>query len=316
MKRLDGELAGTVAAVVDEGTFEAAARRLGLTTSAVSQRVKLLEAHLGRVLLVRSRPVRPTEAGEAILRLARQISLVEHDAATALGLSQDDLGGASTISLAVDADSIATWLLDPLTRSVTEHGIALELLRADPAETPRLLESGRVMAAVTSDTATVPGCVVSWLGNLRYTAVASESFIARWFASGVTAASAAHAPYISFDRLDGLQTEWLESMGVSRHTGRRHYIPSAHDLLRAVELDLGWAMAPTLQVVEPLAMGRIVELSPRPSHVPLHWQQWNLRSPVLDAMRASVESRAAEALEQPKRHGSPESSPNQRGARG
>ena len=37
--------------VLQEGGFERAARRLSLTQSAVSQRVKLLEAELGQVLL-------------------------------------------------------------------------------------------------------------------------------------------------------------------------------------------------------------------------------------------------------------------------
>jgi hypothetical protein len=61
-------LAETLAAVVDEGSLDAAAQRLHITPSAVSQRVKALEEQLGRVLLVRSRPVRTTPAGEAVVR--------------------------------------------------------------------------------------------------------------------------------------------------------------------------------------------------------------------------------------------------------
>ena len=57
------DLARTLAAVVDAGTFDAAAAELNLTPSAISQRVKQLEHRLGRVLVVRSKPVRVTEAG-------------------------------------------------------------------------------------------------------------------------------------------------------------------------------------------------------------------------------------------------------------
>ena len=64
--RISVELAETVAAVVDEGTLDAAARRLHITPSAVSQRIKALEDQLGRVVLVRSKPARLTEAGTAI----------------------------------------------------------------------------------------------------------------------------------------------------------------------------------------------------------------------------------------------------------
>src|SRR5690606_41429038 len=63
--KIDAQLAATVAAVVDEGGFDAAARRLHITPSAVSQRIKAVEQQLGRVVVVRSRPVRATEAGPA-----------------------------------------------------------------------------------------------------------------------------------------------------------------------------------------------------------------------------------------------------------
>ena len=56
------DLARTLAVVIDEGSLDAAARRLHLTPSAVSQRVKSLEQQLGRVLLVRSKPARRDES--------------------------------------------------------------------------------------------------------------------------------------------------------------------------------------------------------------------------------------------------------------
>ena len=113
--KIDPELAATLAAVADEGTFDAASRALGVTPSAVSQRLKSLEEQLGRVLVVRAKPARLTEAGESVVRLARQIALLEHDALTALGL--DDVNAPRTrIPLAVNADSMATWFLSPLAR--------------------------------------------------------------------------------------------------------------------------------------------------------------------------------------------------------
>ncbi len=118
MMRIPHELAETVAAVVDEGTLDAAARRLHITPSAVSQRIKTLEEQLGRVVLVRSKPARLTAAGTAVVRMARQIALLEHDTLAELG---DDTGEGSrtTVPLAVNADSLATWFLKPLARLET-----------------------------------------------------------------------------------------------------------------------------------------------------------------------------------------------------
>ena len=67
-------------AAVDAGTLDGAARALHVTPSAVSQRLKALEQAAGHVLLVRSRPVRVTEPGRALLRLAREVDLLAADA--------------------------------------------------------------------------------------------------------------------------------------------------------------------------------------------------------------------------------------------
>src|SRR4051812_38426237 len=113
MMRIPPELADTLAVVVDEGTLDAAARRLHITPSAVSQRIKTLEQQLGRVLLVRSKPARLTEAGTAVVRMARQMALLEHDALTQLGGDGEE-GARTPVPLAVNADSLATWFLEPL----------------------------------------------------------------------------------------------------------------------------------------------------------------------------------------------------------
>ena len=56
-------------AVADTGAFEAAARRLAVSTSAVSQRIRALESALGRVLVRRGSPSTPTPDGEVVKAL-------------------------------------------------------------------------------------------------------------------------------------------------------------------------------------------------------------------------------------------------------
>src|SRR5215218_10511779 len=95
-------------ATVRGGTLEAAARFLHVTPSAISQRLRALEVVTGRILLVRTKPVRVTESGMAVLRLARQVDLLTADVARELG---DDPGGrVPTLPIAVNADSMATWV--------------------------------------------------------------------------------------------------------------------------------------------------------------------------------------------------------------
>jgi LysR family transcriptional regulator, chromosome initiation inhibitor len=292
--RIDSSLAETLSVVVEEGTMDAAARRLHVTASAVSQRLKSLEEQLGRVLLVRSKPVRATEAGAAIVRLARQLSLLEQDALTALGVDVD--APRISVPLAVNADSLATWFLAPLARLARRHPIAFDLHRDDQDFTAGLLESGTVMAAVTSRSAPVAGCRVTPLGTMRYEAVATPAFVAEWLADGVSAATLAHAPLVDFDRRDDLQSEWLAARGADPAVPPRHYVPASHDFARAVRLGFGWGLLPRLQSDDALASGELVLLGGQPIDVELYWQQWNLRSELLDAVAAEVVAEARTAL--------------------
>lgn len=307
--RIDAQLAATVAAVIDEGSFDAAARRLHITPSAVSQRIKAVEQQLGRVVVVRARPVRATEAGEALVRLARQVELLEHDAVAAFGLGDAGLGDASLgdagdaaagaagpvrrirIPLAVNADSMATWFLPPLARIARRHPIDVDLHRDDQNYTARLLESGEVMAAVTSEAEPVGGSAVTALGVLEYRPMATPAYLERWFPGGMTADALQVAPFVDFDRRDTLQHDWLRGRGVEPWSVPRHYVPASHDFSQAVRLGLGWGLIPA-----PQASDDLVDLGGPPTRVALYWQQWNLRSPLLDAIAAEVAAEARRVL--------------------
>lgn len=295
MASIAPELATTVAAVVDAGSLDAAARALKITPSAVSQRLKTLEQQLGRVLIVRGRPSTATPSGEAVVRMARQIALLEHDALADLGLA--DAGARASIPLAVNADSMATWFLAPLARLSAAHDIDFDLHRDDQSFTARLLESGEVMAAVTSEAVPVTGCTVAPLGVLTYVAVATPGFTQRWFADGVTEAALRRAPFVDFDRRDALQHRWLRSRGVEADVAPRHYVPASHDFAQAVTLGMGWGMLPGSQLADALASGAVIPLGGDSIRVPLYWQQWNLRSALLEAIAAEIAREAAKVLE-------------------
>ncbi|BBA95835.1 putative LysR family transcriptional regulator [Actinacidiphila reveromycinica] len=304
----------TLLAAVDEGTFEAAAEALHVTPSAVSQRVKALEQRTGRVLLLRTKPVRPTPSGEVVIRFGRQLARLELDAGAELGLG--DALGPATLPIAVNADSLATWFLPALAEAAADRDVLFDLHRDDEDHTAALLRQGRVMAAVTSSPHAVQGCSVRALGRMRYRAMAAPRFVARWLAGRPLREALPDAPAIVFDRKDELQDRFLRGLAPRRAraaTRARHCMPSSEAFLDAVAAGLGWGMIPDMQAGPHLAAGTLVELAARrPVDVPLYWQQWKLDSPDLAAVAEAVYGAAARELAPPV----PEPPPARRGGRG
>ena len=294
-----------LSAAVSEGTLEAAARALQVTPSAVSQRLRALEVATGRVLLVRSRPVRVTESGEVLLRLARQVELLARDTAAELGGGADQQEQVTTLPIAVNADSLSTWVLPALASAAGRT--CFDLHRDDEQHTAALLRSGAVVAAITTAPVAVPGCSVTALGAVRYRPTASAAFARRWFPEGPTPAALAAAPVVVFDRKDDLQHRYLRGRLPEGAQPPTHFVPSSADFLGAVRLGLGWGMLPDLQTRgggperDATHLVELVDLDPAgTTDVALHWQQWKLRSPSLDRVAAAVVAAAREHLLQPR----------------
>ncbi|WP_370358823.1 LysR family transcriptional regulator ArgP [Catenulispora sp. MAP12-49] len=286
----------TLLVAVDAGTFEAAARILHVTPSAVSQRIKALEQRTGRVLLVRSKPLRPTESGVAVVRFARQLAWLEDNARAELGLT----GADQTLSIAVNSDSLSTWFPEVTARFGPDSGVCFDLHREDQDYTDELLRAGLVMAAVSSSPKPVQGCVVRPLARMRYRAVATRGFIRRWLPDGVdapdTAAALAAAPVVIFNRKDDLQDAFLRGLGTTA-SGPRQYMPATDAFLYAVESGLGWGLIPDVQAKQ-FGQVELVELTPgRPVDVPLYWQQWKLAPPMLTEVGDVAAEVAARRLE-------------------
>lgn len=318
----------TLRTIVDEGTFEAAARRLHVTQSAVSQRIKQLERAAGQVLLRRTTPVTTTEAGDVLLRHARQVDLLTSDALARLGGGRPDGGDGAddasddpvptTLPIAVNADSTATWFLDAVAAVPPTVPVVFDLRRADQQHTAELLRSGDVLAAVTATREPVQGCSSEPLGVMRYRAVASPGFVERWLGGGPddpqTSARGPlghgqpdygwldhrrldRAPMVVFDRTDDLQHDFVRRLTGREPLAPRHHVPASADFARAVVLGLGWGMLPEAQAGPELDAGRLVELAPAdPVDVPLFWQRWTLASPLLDAVTDAVRATARHAL--------------------
>ena len=290
-----GQLDALVA-IADHGSFDAAARQLHITPSAVSQRIRALEAAAGQVLISRGTPCRPTPHGEWLVRLGRQTRLLYAEASQAITAAT-----AVELPVAVNADSLGNWFRDVLAEVAAWDHTALKLRVEDQAYSQELLRRGDVLAAVTSDQAAVQGCRVDALGALRYLPAAAPALADRWQVKGEGEAGGeapdwAAMPVVVFNDKDDLQHELLRRHGVAQDPPIVHQVPSTADFYQAVRVGLGWGMLPESQASADFSAGALVRLTADVLDVPLYWQRWRLDSPKLAALTSAVRIAAARHL--------------------
>jgi len=298
MRNYDPDALECLAAIVEQGGFERAAVRLSITQSAVSQRLRALEAQVGTVLLVRSRPVKPTSAGRLLIKHAMQMRLLRADLETDL---QDLAPGASKeedrVSIAINADSIATWALgalDPLIHT----GLPLEIITDDQDFTHDWLREGLVLGCVTTLKQALRGCKVVPLGAMHYVAVASSSYAQAHCPEGLMPHNFRDIAFVAFNRKDDGPAEFVaRALGLRRVALNQRFVPSAEGQLRATLSGWGAAVLPRLRVQTHLESGDLVNLTPAHAlPVDLYWHCWNLDSQVIDRLTAALVGAAEQAL--------------------
>jgi LysR family transcriptional regulator (chromosome initiation inhibitor) len=300
MRTFDTDALECLASIVEEGGFERAAVRLSITQSAVSQRLRALEAQVGTVLLVRSRPVKPTAAGRLLIKHAMQMRLLRADLETDLQDFTPGTGDAreeERISIAINADSIATWALSALDPLV-QAGLPLEIITDDQDFTHEWLREGQVLGCVTTLKQALRGCKVRPLGAMRYVAVASSAYAQAHCPQGLTPHNFRQIPFIAFNRKDDLPADFVgRACGLRRVTLSQRFVPSSEGQVRAALAGWGASVVPELRVAALLESGALVNLAPAITlPVDLYWHCWNLDSDVIDRLTAALAAAAALAL--------------------
>ena len=312
MSTFDPDALECLAAIVEEGGFERAARRLSITQSAVSQRLRALESQVGTVLIVRSRPLKPTSAGQLLLKHTRMLRLLRADLERDLKeLAPSALGGAreeERVSIAINADSVATWALPALTE-LARQGLSMEIIADDQDFTQEWLREGQVLGCITTLKQALRGCKVVALGAMEYVAVASPVFVRERQARGGARGSGASTsllsahnfrdmPFVAFNRKDDMQSEFVaKAFGLKRVTLNQLFVPSSEGQVRAVLAGWGVSVVPRLLAQGLLDQGLLVNIAPAHTLlIQLYWHCWNLESEVLDALALALTRSAAEAL--------------------
>ena len=302
MSTFDPDALECLAAIVEEGGFERAAQRLSITQSAVSQRLRALEAQVGTVLIVRSRPLKATGAGQLLLKHTRQLRLLRADLERDMKeLAPSSIGGAreeERISIAINADSIATWALGAL-NELAVQGLPMEIITDDQDFTQEWLRSGQVLGCVTTLKQALRGCKVVPLGAMNYVAVAAPDYAREHAPKGLTQHNFRDMPFIAFNRKDDMQSEFVTAaFGLKRVMLRQLFVPSSEGQVRAVLAGWGVSVVPELLARGLLEQGLLVNMAP--GHVlpiQLYWHCWNLASEVLDSLSAALTRAAASSLE-------------------
>lgn len=284
---LDYPNLAALAAVHRRGSFDLAAAQLGLTPSAVSQRVKALEDRVGALLVRRGQPCVATETGLRLIQHYDTVMLLE----AALPLPDS---APTTVRIAVNADSLATWMI-PALAAVPE--LLFDIVIDDQDVSQDWLRRGEVAGAITAHPGPLQGCDTLPLGRLRYLATASPGFVARWLPAGVSRAAMARAPALTFSDQDRLQADWLRQHFGPGLAFPTHRMASSQAFVDGALAGLGWGMNPLPLVAAHLATGRLVDLLPgTPLDVALHWQYARRTAPALAGLTRALKRAAADGL--------------------
>ncbi|WP_232488188.1 ArgP/LysG family DNA-binding transcriptional regulator [Brevibacterium antiquum] len=306
-----------LAAVVDEGTVEGGAFVLGVTPSATSQRIRTLESRIGQVLVRRTNPITVTEAGEAVLKYAREIELLESETMDRLhGIdvgAPDGVGSApahrrrrvpTVLRIGVNADSLATWFRPIFAEVAKWDDIVIRIEVADQNVALPLLTSGEVLGTITSAASGGYGTQVQRLGSMRYVAVASKGLLSRHRGLGGQVGSGeirsgtdaevdlGSLPMVNFGKDDDLQFAFLRRVGI---TGipPMSVVPSSSEFAVAVEAGVGWGLIPIVQLGD--LSDDLVPISADPTiDVDLYWHHWNLASEKLGRLTEALHRAAAQ----------------------
>ncbi|QJE01988.1 LysR family transcriptional regulator ArgP [Massilia forsythiae] len=284
--KIDPRRSEAFLATVDNGSLEQAALQLRITPSAVSQRISALEQDMGTPLLMRTRPCRPTAPGMRLLQFLRRRALLE--AEFSADLAQD--AGPVRVTLAVNNDTLATWLLPVLAPVLIDEGLLVEFVLDNQGHTFALLEQGQAVACISGEERPMRGCAVSALGLMRYRMVAAPAFARRWFPAGLEREAARRAPVMVFDRKDTLQTQFLlRHAGLPEGAYPFHYVPASDPYVQAIRLGLGYGMLPLEQCAAMLASGDLIDLAPGlHADVPLYWHAWRIQPARLERLGAAL----------------------------
>jgi len=276
MKEFDYKLLSALASIIEVQSFELAAQKLYISQSAISQRIKLLEESIGQPILIRSQPIELTEIGAQLLNHYKKVKELENELLPQI--LPDNPIQPIKITLAVNADSIATWFIKALKGVLETHLIELNLLIEHEERTLDKLRSGEAIGAVSVDKNPLKGYRAFELGKMSYCLVASKSFQQKYFAEGVTTTSLKMAPAISYDHKDDMHVRFIaQHFDLAASEYYCHSVRSSEAFVELAKQGVAYCLLPELQIKNELTTGELINICPDKILVEtLYWHSWVL----------------------------------------
>jgi LysR family transcriptional regulator (chromosome initiation inhibitor) len=276
MANFDYKLLAALAEVIDLQSFELAANKLYISQSAISQRIKSLEEFVGQPVIIRSQPLELTAAGEQLVSHYKKITQLE-DELTPI-LSPEQPSKPLKISLAINADSIATWFIKAITPVLQNHLVELNLMIEHEERTLDKLRTGEAIGAVSVIEKPLKGYRAFKLGNMEYCLVANKNFKAKYFNEGVNKESLKMAPAISYDHKDDMHVRYIaRHFNLAASEYYCHSVRSSEAFVELAKQGVAYCLLPKLQISHELASGELINLLPDKELIEtLYWHSWVL----------------------------------------
>lgn len=278
---LDYKLLEALASVLECGGFERAGDVLGLSQSAISQRIKALEVRLGQPVLVRHPHLSATPAGQRLLNHYQRVCLLERE----LGKALPTLEVASPrLRIALNADSLVTWWASAVSDFCRRGDVLLDLVVEDQDVGLKRLRDGDVAACLCASDRPIAGARCVPLGSMTYHPVATPSYIARYFPEGPTETAFRQAPAIVYGPNDQLQHRFLAQFGY-HGPFPYHLCPESEGFVQLASAGMGYGMMPKMQVRDLIERGELTSLAPEHAlEVPLYWHFWRHSGDLLERL--------------------------------
>ncbi len=260
--------------VVDSGGFSAAARLLGLTTSAVSRHVTRLEAHIGGRLLQRTtRKLALTELGQQVHAGSVRMLAAAREVHALAGTYSEHPTGVIKVSAPVVFGQV--WLAPRLPGFLKQYpDVEVRLTLVD--RNVDLIEEG-VDLAIRIARELAPGLAARALCPMRYVLVASNTYLQQHGAPAIPQELPAHAcislGYGAFGQ------DWTMQAGTERatvHVPCRLTVNNSAAIMAAVEAGGGIGLVPDFAAQAALDGARVQRVLPA----------WDLSEPYAGTVHA------------------------------